>query len=149
MHVSSIRPVDRTLSGATTLSQSGPGSNSNEGGTPHLPMLQHYWNLTIRLFSVIFRTPVGGGSYPSAEKQLVYSTAPTDWASGYYYCYLILIILLNTIHLHSVKWFQVLLCIAKNSIIPQSFVYTQFKLSNIDRVLSMDHPIRCYHSGSK
>ena len=28
---SSILPIDRTLSGATTLSQSGPGSNSNEG----------------------------------------------------------------------------------------------------------------------
>ena len=28
---SSIRPIDRTLSGATTLGQSGPGSNGNEG----------------------------------------------------------------------------------------------------------------------
>ena len=34
----------------------------------------------MRLFSVISRTLVGGGSYPSAEKQSVYSTAPADWA---------------------------------------------------------------------
>ena len=49
-------------------------------GTPHSSKLQHYWNLTIRLFSVISRILVGGGSYPSAEKQFVYSTAPADWA---------------------------------------------------------------------
>ena len=30
MHFSSIRPIDRTLSGATTLGQSGPGSDDNE-----------------------------------------------------------------------------------------------------------------------
>ena len=35
--------------------------------------------LTIRLFSVISRTLVGGGSYPTAEKLSVYSTAPADW----------------------------------------------------------------------
>ena len=40
---------------------------------------QHYWDLTIRLFSVISRTLMGG-SYPSAEVQSVYSTAPADWA---------------------------------------------------------------------
>ena len=28
--------------------------------TPHSPKLQHYWSLTIRLFSVISRTIVGG-----------------------------------------------------------------------------------------
>ena len=37
-------------------------------GTPHSPKLQHHWKLTIRLFSVISRTLVGG-SYPSAEVQ--------------------------------------------------------------------------------
>ena len=40
----------------------------------------HHWNLTIRLFSVISRTLIGGWSYPSAEVQSVYSTAPTDGA---------------------------------------------------------------------
>ena len=68
------------LSGATTLGQNGPGSDGNKGGTPHSPKLQHYWNLTIRLFGVIFRILIGGRSYLSAEKQSVYSTAPADWA---------------------------------------------------------------------
>ena len=46
-------------------------------GALHFPKLIHYWNLTIRLFSVISRTLVeaGGGSYPSVEMQLMYSTA--------------------------------------------------------------------------
>ena len=30
-------------------------------GTPNFPKLQHYWNLTIRLFSVISKTLVGSG----------------------------------------------------------------------------------------
>ena len=49
--------------------------------TPHSPKLQNYWNLTIRLLNVISRTLVVGGSYSSVEKQLVYSTAPADWAT--------------------------------------------------------------------
>ena len=44
----SIRPIDRTLSGATTPEQSGPGSD-----TPHSPKLQHFESLMIRLLSVI------------------------------------------------------------------------------------------------
>ena len=48
-------------------------------GTPHSPKLQLCWKLSIRLFSVISRT-LFGGSYPSAEVQSVYSTAPADWA---------------------------------------------------------------------
>ena len=51
---SSIWPADRTLSDATIL-----GVMAMKG-TPHSPKLQHYWNLTIRLFSVISRTLVGG-----------------------------------------------------------------------------------------
>ena len=39
-------------------------------------------------------------------------------------CYLTQFYLLFIIHLHTVKWFQVLLCITNNSI-KQSFVYTQ------------------------
>ena len=31
MQFSSIQPIDRALSGATILGQSGPGSNGNEG----------------------------------------------------------------------------------------------------------------------
>ena len=33
-------------------------------GTPHSPKLQHCWNLTIRLFSVISRRLVRGGGLP-------------------------------------------------------------------------------------
>ena len=74
----SIWPIERILSGATTLGQIGPGSDGNEGVLYIPPKLQHYWKISIRLFSVISRTLVGG-SYPSAEKPLVYSTAPADW----------------------------------------------------------------------
>ena len=53
-------------------------------GTPHSPKLQHYWNFTIRLFSVISRTLVGG-SYPSAEMQSMYSAASADRAKKQFY----------------------------------------------------------------
>ena len=54
---SSIQPIDRTLSGASTLGLSGPGSDGNEE-VLHIPQS---WNLTIRLFSATSRTLVGGG----------------------------------------------------------------------------------------
>ena len=68
------------LSGATTPGQSGPGSNGNEGvlripqssstaGTSPSDCLVSYLGHSL-----------GEGSYPSVEKQLVYSTAPADWA---------------------------------------------------------------------
>ena len=74
--------------------------------------------------------------------------------------YLILIICL-----HTVKWFQVLLCITNNSIKHQSFVYTQLNdqtiLFHISHLFALSlnvkqfylnckkEPIRCYHSGSE
>ena len=57
---SSNWPIDRIPSGATTPGQSEPGSNGNEGVLHIPPKLQHYWSLTIRLFSIIFRTLIGG-----------------------------------------------------------------------------------------
>ena len=36
-------------------------------GTPHSTKLQHHWNLTIRLFTVISKTLVGGGVLPLCE----------------------------------------------------------------------------------
>ena len=41
MQFSSSSPIDRTLSGATTLGQNGPGSNGNEGDSafPKAPAL--------------------------------------------------------------------------------------------------------------
>ena len=53
MSNSSFCPIDRTQWGIATLDQSGPGSNVNERGTPYSPKLQHYWSLTMKLFSVI------------------------------------------------------------------------------------------------
>ena len=69
------------LSGATTLGQSGPGSNGDKG------VLCIFQSSSITgtspsLFSVISRILVGGGSYPSAEKQSVYSTAPAEWGAS-------------------------------------------------------------------
>ena len=70
------------------------------------------------------------------------------------------------IHLHTVKWFQVLICITNNSIKHQSFVYTvkwsvlfqtiQFSISHLFALslnvkqFILNHrkgPIRCYHFG--
>ena len=77
---SSIWRIDRTLSGAITLGQSRPGSDSNEeilcipqrssitGTSPSDCLMSLQEHL------------LGGGSYPSAEMQLVYSTAPANWA---------------------------------------------------------------------
>ena len=75
-----------SLSVTTMPGQNEPGSHGNEGILHVSQKLQNYWSITIRLFSVISRTlvvvvVVGGGSYPSAEVQSVYSTAPADWAS--------------------------------------------------------------------
>ena len=52
-------------------------------GTLQSPKFQHYWNFTIRLFSVISRTLVLWERWslpPTAEKQSVYSTAHANWA---------------------------------------------------------------------
>ena len=78
MHLnSSIWPIFYlTLSGATTTGQGGPESNVNEGvlrisQTPAL-LEPHY-----QIVSRHIRTLVANSS---AEMQLVYSTAPVDWA---------------------------------------------------------------------
>ena len=74
--------MDRALSGATTPGQSGPGSDGNErvlripqssstAGTSPSDCLVSYPGHSLW----------GGGSYPSAEVQSVYSTVPADWAS--------------------------------------------------------------------
>ena len=74
-----FNPYIGPLSGATTPGQSGPRSDGNEGvlripqnssiaGTSPSDCLVSYPG-----YSLV-------GSYPSAEKQSVYSTAPADWA---------------------------------------------------------------------
>ena len=78
----SIWPIDRTLSGATTLGLNGPGSDGNEG------------LLCIPQNSSIIRTSPSdhllsclghslGAFSPSAEVQPLYSRVPADWANSY------------------------------------------------------------------
>ena len=76
---SSIWSIDRTLSGATTLGQCRPGSDGNEG---ELYIPQNF-SIAGALPSDCLVSYPGhslGESYPSAEMQSVYCTAPTDWA---------------------------------------------------------------------
>ena len=73
---SSIWPIDRTLIRCYHPRPEWTWEQWQWKGTRHSPKLQHYWNLTIRLFSVI-----SGHSYFSIEKQSIYSTVPADWAS--------------------------------------------------------------------
>ena len=60
-------------------SMSGPGSNGNEGvlRIPQGPSItgNSPWD-----YLVLYSGHSLGGSYPSAEVQSVYSTAPADWA---------------------------------------------------------------------
>ena len=74
MSNSSIWAKDWTLSGATEWTW----EQWQWRFTPHSQNLHHYWNLTIRLFNVIYRTFVGGGSY------LIYSRSilrlRVEWA---------------------------------------------------------------------
>ena len=58
MSNSSIWPIDSSLPGATTLGQSRPGSDGNEGVLCIPPKLQHCWSLSIRLFSIMSKTLV-------------------------------------------------------------------------------------------
>ena len=75
-----IWPIDKTLSGATTLGQCGPGSDGNEG-ILRIPQSS----------SITGASPVDGlvlypvyslrESYVSAEMQSVYSVASANWVS--------------------------------------------------------------------
>ena len=70
-----------TLSGATTHSQSGPGSDGNEG-VLHIPQSSSITGAsTSDCLGSIQDTHGGGeGLPPFTEIQSVYSTAPADWA---------------------------------------------------------------------
>ena len=70
---SSIWSIDRTLSGATTPNQSEHGSYGNEG-VLRIPQTSP------SDCSVSYPGHMLGGSYPSTEMKLVYSTVPTDWS---------------------------------------------------------------------
>ena len=79
MQFSSIWPIDRTLSGATTTDQSRPGSDGNEE-VLHIPQSP---SITEGSPSDSFLSYLGhfwGESYPSTKMQSVYSAAPANRA---------------------------------------------------------------------
>ena len=80
MSKSSIWPIDRTLSGATTLDLSGPKSDANKG----VLRIPQSFSITETLPSdclVSYPGHLLGESYLSAEMQSEYSAAPADWAT--------------------------------------------------------------------
>ena len=78
----SICPIERTLSGATTLGQSGPENNGNK---EVLCILQSSSITGASVSDCLVSYPGhlsrGGGGYPSVEMHSVYSTAPANWTS--------------------------------------------------------------------
>ena len=85
MQFSSIWPIDRALSGATTQGQSGPGSDGNEG-VLCIPQSSCINGTSSSGYLVSLTGHSLKQSYPSAEKQLVYSTSHlrVDWGSNSY-----------------------------------------------------------------
>ena len=80
---SSIWPINRTLSGVTTLGQSEPGSNGNEG-VLCIPQSCSITGASPSDCLVLYPRHSLGKSYSSAEIQLVYSTAKADWPTGFW-----------------------------------------------------------------
>ena len=82
MQFSSIRPTDRTLSGATTLGQSAPGSDGNEG----ILCVSQSSSITGTSPSECFVSYpgplLGRGLYLSAELQSVYFIDPDYWTTS-------------------------------------------------------------------
>ena len=74
-----IWPIDRSLSGATTPGQSGPGNSGNEGVLP-ISQTSSITRTSPSDCLVAYEGHSYEGSYLSAEKPSVYSTAPTNWA---------------------------------------------------------------------
>ena len=80
MSNSSIWPIDRTLSSATTLGKNGLGSNRNEG-VLHIPQISNSGTSPSDCL-MSYSGHALGESYSSVEMQLGYSTAPADWAEN-------------------------------------------------------------------
>ena len=79
MQFSPIWPIDRTLSGATTPGQNGPGNDGNEW----VPCIPQGSSITGTSPSDCLMSYPGhslGEFYPSAEMQSVYSTTPANRA---------------------------------------------------------------------
>ena len=79
MSNSSIWPIDRALSGATTPARVDYGTMAMKGYSAFLK-LQHFWRPTIRLFRIISGHSLGRGLTPFRES--LYSTAPANWAEN-------------------------------------------------------------------
>ena len=78
-----FNPLIGTLSGATTPGQSGPGSDGNEG-VLHIPQNFNLNRTSPSDCLVSYPGHSLEGSYPSAEKQSVYPTAPVNRAMIYW-----------------------------------------------------------------
>ena len=78
----SIWPIDRTLSSATTQSQSGPGNDSNKG-VLRIPQIPCITGTSPSDSLVSYAGHPLGESYSSAEKKLVNSTVQADWVNNY------------------------------------------------------------------
>ena len=74
----SIWSIDRILSSAANLGQNGPGSDDNEG-VLRIPQSFSIIGASLSDCLTSWCGHLSGESYPSAEMQSVYSTAPTDW----------------------------------------------------------------------
>ena len=85
--VSSIWPVDRTLSRATSPGQSGPGNNGNEG-VLRIPQSSCITGAALSDCFVSYLEHSLGESYPSAEMQSVYSTAQPTYMCTCMYIYI-------------------------------------------------------------
>ena len=73
-----IYSTDNALSDATTLVQSGPGSNGNEG-VLCIPQSSKTGD-SLSDGSMSYAAHSMNESYPSAAMQSLYYTAPADWA---------------------------------------------------------------------
>ena len=99
---SSIWPIDSTFAGATTQDQSGPGIDGNEG-VLCIPQSSSITGTSPSDFlSVIARTLWKGGSYLSAEMQLVCILQPHPF--GLYWFHYKVIIKIKIVF-HGIKWF--------------------------------------------
>ena len=79
---SSIWPIDRTLSDATTPDQIESGRNRNEG-VHHIPQSSRSWVSPSDTAYCHIQGSRGRRSYPTVKMQSAYYTAPTDWAVAF------------------------------------------------------------------
>ena len=80
MQFSSIQPIDKALSGATTPGQSGPGSNGNEG-VLHIPQSSSITGTPPSDHLVSYPGhSLGGGVLSRCRGAISVFYSPADWA---------------------------------------------------------------------